>query len=329
MTTRLLLATLLTTVVGCGGTSADKACTDQATAQCMLRQSCSKGANITKLYGDLATCQMRVKQQCLTSLMAKGTGNSPSRVEQCVTATMTESCSDFYSGNVPAACVSTGTLANSASCAFGAQCSSTYCTGLTNAACGTCGQAAATGASCVNGTATCARGQTCVTTPGSMGMAATCIQEGAVGAACNRATPCGFGLSCVGATMTAMGSCMASGTTVGAACDVRTQTAPGCNRTYGLWCNATSKTCTAVTFVGANQPCGMDSSGNLTDCSGGGECIGATFGMNPVMGTCKAPAADGQACDTMNGPPCLAPARCATASGSTAGTCTLSDASKC
>ena len=328
MTTRLALVTLLV-VAGCGGTTADKACTDQATAQCMLRQSCSMGANITKVYGDLATCQARVKQQCLTALMAKGTGNSPSRVEQCVTATMTESCSDFYTGNTPAPCVNTGTLADGTSCAFGGQCSSTYCTGLTNAACGTCGQAAATGASCVNDSATCARGQTCVTTPGTMGAAATCIQEGAVGAMCSRAAPCNFGLSCVGATMTQMGTCMSEGVTAGATCDVRNTTAPGCNRTFGFWCNATSKTCTQITYVGANAACGEGTDGNLTDCSGGATCVGATFGANPTMGTCQAPAADGAACDTMNGPGCMAPARCVTASGSTAGTCTLSDASKC
>lgn len=316
-------------VAGCGGTSADKACTGLANAQCMLRQSCTNGAQITKAYGDLATCVARSKMTCIAALAAKGTGNSPSKTEQCVTATMTESCSDFYGGNPPAACINMGTLADSASCAFGGQCSSTYCTGLSNATCGVCGQAAASGASCANGSATCARGQLCVATPGSMGMAATCMTPGAVGAMCNRANPCAFGLSCVGASMTAMGTCMAAGTTVGATCDVATKTAPGCNRTYGLWCNAMTKQCTAIVFAAANAACGEGADGNLTDCSAGGECIGATFGMNPTMGTCKAPAADGTACDTMNGPPCLAPARCVTAAGSTAGSCALADASKC
>jgi hypothetical protein len=327
MTMRLLLPILL--LVGGCGTTADKACTDQANAQCNLRQMCSTGAQVTKAYGDLATCIARTKMNCLNALAAKGTGNSPSRVEQCVTATASESCSDFYGGNPPAACVNTGTLADSTACAFAGQCSSTYCTGLTNAACGTCGQAAASGASCVNGSATCARGQNCITTPGTMGAQATCMVEGAVGAACSRANPCGFGLSCVGSTMTAMGSCMSMGTTVGAACDVQLKTAPACNRTYGLWCNTGPKTCTAVTFVAAGAACGQGTDGNLTDCKASSECFGATFGMNPVMGTCMAPAADGAACDTMAGPPCTAPARCVTAAGSTAGTCTLADATKC
>jgi hypothetical protein len=126
-----------------------------------------------------------------------------------------------------------------------------------------------------------------------------------------------------------MGTCTAEATTMGAPCDATLRTATGCNRTYGLWCNATSKMCTAITFVAANAPCGEGSDGNLSECSGGGECIGATFGLMPKLGTCQAPAADGSACDTMNGPPCLPPARCLTPSGSTAGTCMLADASKC
>jgi hypothetical protein len=121
---------------------------------------------------------------------------------------------------------------------------------------------------------------------------------------------------------------MAQGSMPGATCDITLKTASACNRTFGLWCNTTSKTCTSITFV-ASGACGEGTDGNLTDCSGGGECFGATFGMMPVMGSCTAPAADGAACDTANGPPCKAPARCVTAAGATAGTCTLADATKC
>jgi hypothetical protein len=49
-----------------------------------------------------------------------------------------------------------------------------------------------------------------------------------------------------------------------------------------------------------------------------GRCALAT-GSN--SGTCEATAADGQACDSSRGPPCLPPAYCA------AGTCTLPSAS--
>ena len=59
----------------------------------------------------------------------------------------------------------------------------------------------------------------------------------------------------------------------------------------------------------------------LFGCANGGNCY-------TVSGTCKAAAADGAACDTAAGPPCMTPARCVT-SGSTAGTCTVPSGSMC
>lgn len=326
---RLLSLAPLLAFAACGGTSADTACADAAAARCAQRAMCSNNVGITKVYGDMTTCLAREKLNCTNGLAAKGTGNTPDRVEQCVAAIKTEACTDYFAGNIPAACINTGTLADSTGCAFAGQCSSTYCTGLANAACGSCGEPVASGGDCTNG-GTCARGQTCVTTPGSMGMAMTCITEGAAGASCSRAMPCGAQLSCVGTlSMGASGTCMAAGNTVGAACDPTSRTAPGCDRSIGLFCNATSKTCTAVTFAANGAACGVGSDGNLIDCIAG-VCYGSVIGGTmPMMGTCKANAADGAACDTTNGPGCIAPARCVTASGSTAGTCTLSDASKC
>ncbi len=326
MKTRLLVG-LLMMAAGCGGTSADKACSDLAAARCNKRQTCSNGASINRTYGDMNTCLMREKQQCLSALAAKGTGNSPDHAEQCVTAMAGESCDDWFNGNPPAACVNTGTLADSTGCAFPGQCSSTYCNGDKNAACGTCGTAPAAGADCT--TSLCARGLTCDTTPGTMGMAMTCVAEGSAGAMCSRAQPCAAGFTCIGATATAMGTCTASATMVGAACDATFRTGTGCAGDLGLWCNAMTSQCTAIAFAGPGQPCGEGTDGNLTDCSGGGQCVGSTFGRTPVLGTCKAPAADGAACDTAAGPPCLAPAKCVTAASSTAGTCALADATKC
>jgi hypothetical protein len=122
---------------------------------------------------------------------------------------------------------------------------------------------------------------------------------------------------------------MAAASAVGATCDPTARTAPGCDRSRGLFCNATSKTCTAVTFAANGAACGVGADGNLIDCTGG-VCYGSTIGgANPTMGTCKSDATDGAACDTTNGPGCVAPARCVTGAGSTAGTCTLPDATKC
>jgi hypothetical protein len=326
---RLLALAPLFAIAACGGTSADSACADVAAARCAQRSVCTNTVGITKTYGDQTTCVAREKLSCTNALAAMGTGNTPDRVESCVAALKTEACADYFAGNVPAACVNTGTLADGAACAFAGQCSSTYCTGLANAACGTCGEALASGADCTSG-GTCARGQTCFTTPGSMGTMMSCITEGAVGASCSRSMPCATGLSCVGTlAMGATGTCMTAGATAGAACDPTSRTAPGCDRSLGLFCNATSKTCTVVTFAANGAACGVGSDGNLIDCTAG-VCYGSVIGgPTPMMGTCKADAPDGAACDTANGPGCLAPARCVTASGATAGTCALSDATKC
>jgi hypothetical protein len=312
----------------CGGTSNDTACADIATVRCNQRATCSNTTGITRVYGDMATCLTREKLACTDGLAAKSTGNTPDRVEQCAAALKTESCSDYFALVTPDACINTGTLTDGTACAFPGQCSSTYCTNDSNSACGVCGQPVASGGDCTNG-GTCARGQTCSTTPGSMGMAMSCITRGAAGASCTRVAPCGTGLTCVGIMGMTAGTCMASGTTAGAACDPTARTAAGCDAAVGFFCNATSKTCTAITFAANGAACGVGSDGNLIDCTGG-LCYGSvTGGANPMMGVCKADAADGAACDTTNGPGCIAPAKCATAAGSTAGTCVLADGSKC
>jgi hypothetical protein len=318
----LLLLPLCALAAACGGTTSDSACADIAAVRCNQRATCSNGTGITRVYGDQTTCLAREKLSCTNALAAKNSGNTPDRVEQCAAALKAESCADYFALVTPAACINTGTLSDGTACAFAGQCSSTYCTNDANAACGVCGQPVAANGDCTNG-GTCARGATCATTPGSMGMMMSCITPAAAGASCSRVAPCGTGLTCVGAIgmgPNAMpGSCMASGTMAGVACDPTARTAPGCDRAVGLFCNTTSKTCTAVTYAANGATCGVGSDGNLTDCAGG-TCFGTT---------CKAAAADGAACDTVNGPDCLAPAKCATAAGATTGTCTLADASKC
>ena len=326
---RLLSLTLLLLpgLAGCG-TSAATACSDAATARCTQRASCTNGVSVTKVYGDMTTCLAREKLSCLDALAAKATGNTPDRVEMCVTAIKTESCADFFSGNTPVPCVNVGTLADANACAFAGQCSSSYCTGLTNAACGSCGTALASAADCSNG-GTCERGQTCFTSPGAASTT-TCVTEAAAGAACTRDAPCATGLSCVGMLANGgSGTCTTAVNTAGAACDPTLRTGPTCDRSLGLFCNATSKTCTAITFAATGSACGVGSDGNLIDCSAG-NCYGSVVGGTaPMMGSCKADAADGAACDSSAGPACVAPARCVTTAGSTAGTCMLSDATKC
>lgn len=325
---RLLCVAPLLAFAACGGTSVATACADAAAARCNQRSTCSNGTGIARVFGDMTTCLARETLNCQSGLAAKGTGNTPDHVEQCVAALKTESCADYFAGNVPAACINGGSLADGSACAFPGQCSSTYCTGTADAACGACGPPLASGADCSNG-GTCARGQTCFTAPGAMGTT-TCVTEAAAGASCTRAAPCAAGLSCVGMlAMGGTGTCMAAANSAGASCDPTSRTAPGCDRTIGLFCNATSKSCTAVTFAPNGAACGVGSDGNLVDCAGG-VCYGSVIGgPNPTMGSCKADAPDGAACDTANGPGCVNPARCVTASGVTAGVCTLPAGAAC
>jgi hypothetical protein len=323
----LCLVVALASLSACGsGVSISKACMDQATARCNKRMTCTGGASITKVYGDMTTCLTREALSCTQGLSAKNTGNSPSEVEQCVAALPSVACLDFLIGNLSAPCVATGPEANGTACAFAGQCSSTYCTNTKNANCGTCGTPPATGGDCTS--TGCARGAACVTTALTATPTDVCVVEGAGGAMCNRDNPCQYGQSCVGSTRTAMGTCMASVTTAGATCDPTQVMGPGCERTNGLFCNTMTKLCTAVAYAADGAACGIGTDGNFTDCAAG-ECFGYTTGRTPMPGVCKADAKEGAACDTTNGPNCLPPARCVTAAGSTAGTCTVPDATKC
>jgi hypothetical protein len=324
---------IFTIVAGCGGTSADTACSDSAAARCAQIVMCSNGTILTRTYGDMATCLTREKLACTDALAAPDNGNSPARVEQCLAAVKTESCSDYFSGNTPPACINTGPRADDTACAFNGQCMSSYCTGLSNAACGTCGQPVASGADCSSG-GTCARGQVCFSATTASGTPTlTCLTPSGAGGACDRTQPCITDFNCVGAVNTptnpTMGMCVAAINTAGAACDPIQRTMAGCDRNMGLFCNTTSKSCTAITYAADGAACGIGSDGSLVDCANG-TCFGSTIiGANPTMGTCKANAADGAACDTNNGPDCLSPARCVTASGSSTGTCELADGKAC
>src|SRR5262249_815005 len=160
------------------------------------------------------------------------------------------------------------------------QCMTDFCGVPKNVACGTCQPLPATGASCA--TLGCGRGLSCDAT--SM----TCIQEGAMGAMCNRTTaPCGPDLSCVGSTMTTMGTWQPEGTAVGTACDNRAMTAPGCDGELGLFCNGMTKQCAAINYVAAGMPCGANAAMGIDNgCAGGGMCVTPTGAQ---MGSCVAP----------------------------------------
>jgi hypothetical protein len=315
-----------------GAADGTQACTDYATARCQKADSCTAGLASRERFSDLATCIARGVLACKAALGATDTAATPAFFSSCAMALPMSSCADFQDAvNVPEACLNVaGSRANGAACSNSAQCTSSWCKVSPNAACGTCGDRPAAGAAC-NGDAECgARGLFC-------SKANTCEPLQAASAPCDDARVCGAGLSCVGQTKTLPGACQPAGATVGAACDPKRTTAAGCDNRLGLYCGVDDK-CADVALVMAPSACGalIDASDGgadagpkdvtVTRCLAGASCAPTTA----ARGTCVAPAADGAACDTVNGPPCLSPARCILASdASTAGTCQLPGASAC
>jgi hypothetical protein len=323
-TTRISLLSVSLALVACGAVSqtADQACGDVAQARCGKRMTCTNGTGITRTWGDMTTCLAREKLSCMIGLAAPATGNTPAQVEKCVVAMAGESCSDFLDNNPPSDCVAVGPRATGAACAFAGQCATSFCNANKITACGACGAMPVAATSCV--TAACAHNQECVAST------QTCQDLVAVSMPCSSDMPCGADLSCVGATATAMGTCMASSATMGMACG---GTMPGCDGTKGLYCGgaAGSKTCKNINYVGADMPCGTLADGSYQGCAGAGTCYTATgVAQSSEMGMCKAPAADDGACDTVVGPGCLSPARCIPSSAtSTAGKCTVPVGASC
>ena len=293
--------------------SADQACADSATANCTKLDQCVLNGTTIR-YGGASTCHTRQKQACLERLGAAGTGNNPNAVEQCVSEVPSASCSDFDLGSIPECQAKIGSGANGAPCAFGGQCESANCAIVTGTNCGTCAAPNHAGDDCT--TTSCSQGLFCV--------AAThqCQPRGTAGSTCDTDHPCGAGLSCVTPAGTASGTCQAAANSVGAACDTKRQTAPGCDPNAGLYCDASTNTCLAVSYATAGAQCGSINHVTVA-CTNASTCFGAQG--------CVADAVEGASCDTQVGPSCLPPATCVTGGGATAtsGVCGLPDSTVC
>jgi hypothetical protein len=301
--------------------SAATACADQAQARCTKRSSCTNTTGITRLYGDMTTCMERETLACLGALSAPNNANNPAHVEGCVAALASVSCSDFLTGQLPAACISVGPGGTGAACAFNGQCMSSYCGNAKAGACGACAGPPNAGDSCLM--SSCAAGQECVASTNQ------CQVPGASGRSCDSAHPCAPDLACVGATGGATGTCTPASPTMGAPCG---GTEPPCDGTKGLYCGgaAGARSCMPIAYVGDGQ-CGALSTGNAGCARGNCYTAAGTIATAGETGTCKAAAADGGSCDLLAGPTCLLPARCVIASGATgtAGTCTIVNGSAC
>ncbi len=122
---------------------------------------------------------------------------------------------------------------------------------------------------------------------------------------------------------------MAKGAAGGTACDNATRTAANCNNELGFFCS--KGLCTQLATATGTAACGPTATDQYTVCVNGGACANAT---TAATGTCQPPAADGAACDIVNGPPCLEPARCVFTTsdagvGGPSGTCQLAAPNAC
>jgi|HubBroStandDraft_5_1064220.scaffolds.fasta_scaffold121427_1 hypothetical protein len=285
------------------------ACTMLATAHCTQLMTCSP-ADLNKQFGTIAVCITRQALTCSGELAATDTGASASGVIACADALTAEACPAFLGRGSPMACVFAGP--NDGTCAFAAQCGTSFCSIGANALCGVCQNDPAPGAACTaNG---------CGPNLGCDSNNNLCEAFAEANQACNPTTPCDHGLACVGDTKTQNGSCQPQIATLGGACDETRKTRATCSDDAGLTCNTNTNQCVAQPLVAAGQPCGAIN-GVDTECTAGATCNAAT-------GKCVAPAADGAACDTSKGPGCLDPARCIPTTG-TAGTCKLPGSQAC
>lgn len=330
MSARLLaVAFLALSATGCspksvGGSDAgadqEKACADSAYARCSRVQACSSIA-IQLRYGDMATCQANMKAYCVAGFNAPSTGGTPASLEACVAAIPNWDCADYlFSTNPPPECVqTTGSIANGGACAYPGQCQSGFCAVAPGANCGTCAPAPSPGDTCTQ-LVTCGMGLICDVVTG------TCEPPAAAGSSCLPGQSCVPGQECVGANYTtgAPGNCQVAVEVDGGACS---GTTAYCDFYGGLVCNTTAKTCVPLTLAGGGQPCGYVPSLGVTEyCAQGEHCPNVTDGGQAV---CPGTAAMGAACDVVNGPGCVPPARCIATGGGTAGTCGVADATAC
>lgn len=301
--------------------SASQACADVAAARCQIVQQCNP-QGLLNTYGSLSACVSTQAASCATTLAAPDTANTPAHTEGCAQATPSQSCDDYFLGIEPAACTPpTGPFDAGSACAVSGQCATSYCLIPKTAACGTCAEPPGAGDSCVNNS--CGPGFLC-DSPDST--PTICVAPVAASGACNDSSECAPGLTCIGYTNSALGACVALATTAGASCDLA-DGGSNCDSHLGLYCNSElGKICAVVATASATQPCGRIDGGVI-------DCLADSFCVRPqssLAGTCVAPAADGDACDTANGPICLTPSRCVlTSDVGTTGICQTTNPQTC
>jgi hypothetical protein len=275
---------------GASSPSGDQTASDAANALCARLQACSPVA-LQFAYGDVASCEARLKAVSLNALSANGSGLTPARVEACTQAIPGASCDDGLGHNFPPICQPVaGQLADGTACFDSSQCQTAFCHKPLYSSCGTCGPKAASGASCYTED-DCSVGNEC--------FVGKCVAPSDMGGPCDLTMhPCKPTLGCKQAkcaTPAAVGeSCTSSAVT-----DVT----GNCDPLAGLYCDPTSSKCVKYNLAPPGQPCGI-LNGHYTTCSGGSTCSNVPTGM------CLATLKEGAACSMTTGAICTPPAVC-------------------
>jgi hypothetical protein len=283
--------------------TAAQACTDALNAICDKIAACAP-LEVDLAYGSVDACKQRIGASCPGNFTLPGTSATPALYEGCSKVIPTLDCAavladlDTALAAQPACKTQPGTLANGAACGDASQCKSTNCAIDSSTGCGVCADQPKAGDACIKGTCGHGLGLACA--------ANKCVVPAGAGQSCSDTTPCAAQMTCV------KGTCAVHVATVGASCQLglpHDQFAD-CDATKGLVCQI--KGPVPANNVGACQKAAESKAGEsctIVDavkvCTASGRCTNYAKG-----GTCQAAAADGGACDDVNGPPCLAPAQC-------------------
>lgn len=313
-----VIAVLVMGAASCGPSiPADQACNDYAKALCARADECRHNAT-AMTWGTIGNCIQREHDNCMASLAADGTGNSPQALESCAMAYPSLSCQDYLQNNAVKACpIPIGSHQIGQSCQFSGQCQTGFCKLTSGSQCGTCQKVPVIGDSCVE--SACGPNQLC----SAMKTCQAWVQAG--GTCDNKTLQCAPHTWCVIPAGAMAGTCQPSAMVAGATCDYKRQTGPGCDFNTGTFC-ASNNQCVNITYVSAGAACDVTNGGTgEAICSNGSSCYPTGSGGS----ACLALGKEGAACDTMAGPGCMAPARCVTDGTGTSGTCSALDASLC
>jgi hypothetical protein len=292
-------------VTACGGSTAGPGGGSSSSCDRYFTTLYTTCQNPQPPASEVSRVRARFDKLCAEALALPGISITANSLDACISAVQSSGCN---ATSQPACKFGPGALADGSKCVSNEQCMSDTCSAGQQASdggvmlCGTC----VAGTPC--GSAVCPANTIC-TTNGTSGscqpivfgdsgatcddvvsqckpglvcneVSRTCAAPGAAGSPCRAPTDCGGSLACPVSTSGATSTCQAPGSS-GAACQSDNDCAAG------LGCNYVARTCGAVTWATAGQPCGPTSRCLVGFCPLNG---------NATSGTCPTVIADGQPC---------------------------------